>query len=58
MGIVRPPLVVEKARKNSVAVQRFKIFKSDAETVRKIEAAQGHQEAAKFLLSLLMKGAK
>ena len=46
------PLIIEQARKNSVAVQRFRITKAQAEEIRKIEQRQGHDTAVRRLLEL------
>jgi hypothetical protein len=35
------PLIIERARKNSVAVQHFQITKEQGEEVRRVERAQG-----------------
>jgi len=38
---MRPPLIVEQARRNSVAVQRLRVTKAQAEEIRSIETEQG-----------------
>jgi hypothetical protein len=51
--VERPPVLIENARKNSVAVQRHKISKEQGEQVKKLERDQGHAAALGYLLSII-----
>jgi hypothetical protein len=46
--------LVEGAHKNSVAVQRHRISRDDANRIKQAEKI-GHQEAVKMLLEILFK---
>ena len=48
----RPPVLIENARKNSVAVQRHKITKEQAAQVKKLER-KGGDAALVYLLSII-----
>ncbi len=50
---MRPPLVIEQARKNGIGVQRLRISREQAEELKRIEAREGQAGGLKFLLSIL-----
>ena len=50
---MRPPLLIENARKNSVAAQRIRICRQQGEELKRIEARDGKDAGLRYLLSIL-----
>lgn len=50
---MRPPIVIENARKNSVAVQRIRINRQQGEQLKRIEVRDGKDAGLRYLLSIL-----
>ena len=50
---MRPPILIENARKNAVAVQRIRITKEQAGELKRIEAREGQAGGLRYLFSIL-----